>query len=109
MSPARRLGTTARRRLRLRLRHPLVLTVLVLALCGAGVGLYLNERNSRQQVTVVGNPTAPDWIELDVTAQGWTPRRWNSRCPWWRSRTAASRRSRTHGSSPRPSRSPPSP
>ncbi|WP_051944431.1 DUF4436 family protein [Streptacidiphilus rugosus] len=53
-----------------RLRHPIVLALLVALLCGAGVGLYLNERNSRQQVAVIGNPTANDWIELDVTSQG---------------------------------------
>ncbi|WP_052440766.1 DUF4436 family protein [Streptacidiphilus anmyonensis] len=50
-------------------RYVLVLA-LVAVLCGTGIGLYLNERNSRQQVSVVGNPTAEDWIELDVTAQG---------------------------------------
>ncbi|MEY9848713.1 hypothetical protein ABH940_005817 [Streptacidiphilus sp. BW17] len=51
-------------------RNPLVLALVVALLCGAGVGLYLNERSSRQQVTVVGNPSAPDWVELDITSQG---------------------------------------
>jgi hypothetical protein len=49
-------------------RHVLVL-VLIAVLCGTGVALYLDERSSRQQVSEVGNPTAEDWVELDVTAQ----------------------------------------
>ena len=65
----RRLRQLRRPRLR-HLRHPLVLALVVAVLCGTGVGLYLNERSSRQQISVVGNPTVPDWIELDVTAQG---------------------------------------
>ncbi|SEM24856.1 DUF4436 family protein [Streptacidiphilus jiangxiensis] len=65
-----RPGSTRLGRARRRVPGWLLVTCLVLALCGAGVGLYLNERNSRQQVVVVGNPTAEDWIELDVTAQG---------------------------------------
>ncbi|RAG81929.1 DUF4436 domain-containing protein [Streptacidiphilus pinicola] len=54
----------------MRIPPSLLVVALVMVLCGAGVGLYLNERTSRQQVSVVGNPTASDWIELDVTAQG---------------------------------------
>ncbi|MEY9874671.1 disulfide bond formation protein DsbB [Streptacidiphilus sp. MAP12-33] len=69
MSPLRRVTRAATQRSR-RLPRWLLVVVLVLALCGAGIGLYLNERNSRQQVSVVGNPQAEDWIELDVTAQG---------------------------------------
>ncbi|MBF9071925.1 DUF4436 family protein [Streptacidiphilus fuscans] len=52
------------------LRTPLVLVLAVAAVCGAGVALYLNERSSRQQITVVGNPSANDWVELDITSQG---------------------------------------
>ncbi|WP_052070016.1 DUF4436 family protein [Streptacidiphilus albus] len=61
-----RLGSARLRRL----RRPLSLLLVVAVLCGAGVGLYLNERSSRQQITVVGSPATADWIELDVTAQG---------------------------------------
>ncbi|MGW3230804.1 hypothetical protein [Kitasatospora sp. NPDC001095] len=53
-------------------RFTAVLAV-VITLCGAGIGLYLNERNTREQTRELAMPSAPDWIELDVTARPWTP------------------------------------
>ncbi|MET8622526.1 DUF4436 family protein [Kitasatospora sp. NPDC004669] len=56
-------------------RHPrrrwrfAVVLAMVIALCGSGIGLYLNERNTREQTRELAIPSAPDWIELDVTAQ----------------------------------------
>ncbi|MFD5467485.1 DUF4436 family protein [Kitasatospora sp. NPDC127059] len=41
--------------------------------CGSGIGLYLNERNTREQAYELGIPSAPDWIELEVTAQDVDP------------------------------------
>ncbi|MFJ7905696.1 DUF4436 family protein [Kitasatospora sp. NPDC096204] len=53
-------------------RFTAVLAV-VITLCGAGIGLYLNERNTREQTRELAIPSAPDWIELDVTAQDVDP------------------------------------
>ncbi|MEV7026152.1 DUF4436 family protein [Kitasatospora sp. NPDC093558] len=63
---------TAHRRPRRHWRFAVVLAVVV-ALCGTGIGLYLNERNTREQTRELVVPPAPDWIELDVTAQDVDP------------------------------------
>ncbi|MER7582765.1 DUF4436 family protein [Kitasatospora sp. NPDC097691] len=52
-----------------RRRRLAAVLALVIALCAAGIGLYLNERNTREQTRELAIPSAPDWIELDVTAQ----------------------------------------
>ncbi|MFJ9694271.1 DUF4436 family protein [Kitasatospora sp. NPDC101183] len=49
------------------------LLAVVAVLCGSGIGLYLNERNTREQTRELATPSAPDRIELDVTAQDVDP------------------------------------
>ncbi|MFJ4192181.1 DUF4436 family protein [Kitasatospora sp. NPDC089509] len=49
------------------------LLAVVVTLCSAGIGLYLNERNTREETRELAVPSAPDWIELDVTAQDVDP------------------------------------
>ncbi|MFE6051445.1 DUF4436 family protein [Kitasatospora sp. NPDC056446] len=49
------------------------LPAVVITLCGSGIGLYLNERDTREQTRELAVPSAPDWIELDVTAQDVDP------------------------------------
>ncbi|MGK4585392.1 DUF4436 family protein [Kitasatospora sp. HPMI-4] len=65
-------GPAAHRAPRRRWRFATILA-MVIALCGTGVGLYLNERDTREQTRELAIPSAPDWIELDVTAQDVDP------------------------------------
>ncbi|RKT19997.1 uncharacterized protein DUF4436 [Streptomyces sp. 1114.5] len=54
--------------------HRFVLAVVLLALaCGTGITLYLDERETRQQIRALAVPSAADWVELNVASQDFDP------------------------------------